>query len=48
MYFNRKCKITFISHGATIYTEEARFTDSLSYPPLNEAGQEEIEKITEF
>jgi len=48
MYFSRKCKITFISHGATIYSEENRFTDSLSYPPLNEAGQEEIERITEF
>lgn len=48
MYFSRKCKITFISHGATIYTEEGRFTDSLSYPPLNDAGQDEIEKITEY
>lgn len=48
MYFSRKCKITFISHGATIYSEEGRFTDSLSYPPLNDAGQDEIEKITEY
>ena len=34
MYFNRKCKITFISHGATIYSEEGRFSDNPNYPPL--------------
>lgn len=48
MYFSRKCKITFISHGATIYSDEGRFSDSLNYPPLNDAGQDEIERITEF
>lgn len=48
MYFSRKCKITFICHGATIYSEEARFSDNLNYPPLNDAGQDEVEKITEF
>ena len=34
MYFNRKCKITFICHGATIYTEEHRFSDVENYPQL--------------
>ncbi len=48
MYFSRKCKITYISHGATIYSEEGRFSDVLNYPQLNDAGQEEVEKITEF
>lgn len=48
MYFDRKCKITFICNGATIYSEDDRFTDSETYPPLNEAGQDEIEKICEF
>lgn len=48
MYFSRKCKITYICHGATIYSEEARFSDILNYPQLNDAGQEEVEKITEF
>lgn len=48
MYFNRKCKITFICNGATIFSEEDRFTDSETYPPLSETGQEEIEKICEF
>ena len=48
MYFSRKCKITFICHGATIYSEEGRFSDVLNYPPLNDAGQNEVEKITEY
>ena len=48
MYFDRKCKITFISHGATIYTDENRFTDIENYPPLSDFGQEEIERICDF
>ena len=48
MYFDRKCKITFISHGATIYSDEFRLSDNETYPPLNEAGQEEINKICDF
>ena len=48
MYFNRKCKITFICNGSTIYSEDDRFTDSENYPPLSENGQQEIEKICEF
>jgi len=46
--FNRKCKITFICHGATVNSEENRFSDNENYPPLNDAGQEEIEKICEW
>lgn len=46
--FNRKCKITFISHGATIHSEENRLSDKDNYPPINEAGEEEIEKICEW
>ncbi len=48
MYFNRKCKITFICNGATLFSEDDRFTDVENYPPLNEKGQEEIEKICEY
>ena len=48
MYFNRKCKITFICNGTTIYSDDYRFTDSETYPPLNDNGQDEIEKICEF
>ena len=48
MYFNRKCKITFISHGATIYSDEMRFSDTENYPPINETGFEEMTKICDF
>ena len=45
MYFNRKCKITFVCHGATIYSEEGRFSDAPNYPPLSEEGVDEIENV---
>ena len=48
MYFNRKCKITFISHGATIYSEEGRFSDVLDYPPLSELGVEEMQNVVKY
>ena len=48
MYYDRKCKITFICNGATIFSEDDRFTDSEAYPPLSDAGVEEIEKICQF
>src|SRR5574344_586235 len=43
--FNRKCKITFISHGATLYSDENRISDGEKYPPINELGIEEIDNI---
>ena len=48
MYFSRKCKITFVCHGATIYSEEGRFSDSLNYPPLSDLGEEEMENIVKY
>src|SRR5574344_880391 len=48
MYFNRKCKITFICHGATIYSEEGRFSDAENYPPLSELGIEEMENMIKY
>jgi len=48
MFNERRCKITFIAHGATIYTEENRLTDNENYPPLNEEGFEEIDHICNF
>lgn len=48
MFNERLCKITYIAHGATIYTEENRLTDNENYPPLNEEGSEEIDKICNF
>ena len=48
MYFDRKCKITFVSHGATIYTEEGRLSDAANYPPLSEAGIEEMNNLVSY
>ena len=48
MYFNRKCKITYICHGATIYSDEFRFSDVENYPPITENGYEEMEKICDY
>lgn len=44
----RKCKITFISHGETVHTQEYRISDSEKYPPLTENGQEEISRVCEY
>lgn len=44
----RKCKITFIRHGSTIYTEENRLFDDENYPPINEIGRLEMEKISHW
>lgn len=44
--FNRKCKIIFIRHGSTIYSEQNRLYDMDDYPPINAQGKSEIEKIT--
>ena len=46
--FKRKCKITFIKHGSTIYTEENRLFDDENYPPINEIGRVEMEKISQW
>ena len=48
MYFSRKCKITFISHGSTIFSEVGRFSDTENYPPLSEGGMEEIVALTKY
>ena len=44
----RKCKITFIRHGATIYTEADRLCDKVNYPPINEVGKDEMEEIAKW
>lgn len=46
--YKRKCKIIFICHGATIYSEDNRLFDNPNYPPLNMNGRYEVEKITEW
>lgn len=46
--FKRICKITFIAHGATVYTLDGIVNDTLKYPKLNDFGEEEIEKVCEY
>lgn len=48
MNFKRKCKITFIRHGATINTEENRIFDDENYPSLNINGKFEMERISNW
>ena len=48
MLFKRKCKITFIRHGATINTDENRLFDDESFPAINAVGKIEMEKISEW
>ena len=43
--FKRKCKITFVSHGATVHSMDGIICDTEKYPKLNEFGEEEIEKV---
>lgn len=47
-FLKRKCKITFIRHGATINSEENRLFDDENYPPLNNDGIVEIQKIANW
>ena len=46
--FKRKCKITFISHGATVHTMDGIICDTDKYPKINEFGEEEIDKVCEY
>lgn len=46
--FKRKCKITFIRHGSTIYSDENRLSDNQNYPPLNELGKFEAARIANW
>lgn len=44
----RKCKITFISHGETIHTQENIISDSEKHPSLTEGGKEEILNVCQY
>ena len=46
--FKRICKITFITHGATVHSMDGIINNNLKYPKLNEFGEEEIEKVCEY
>ncbi len=46
--FKRICKITFITHGATVYSQGGIINNKLKAPKLNEFGEEEIEKVCNY
>ena len=46
--FRRKCKIIFITHGATVHTLDGIISDAEKYPKLNEFGEEEIENVCDY
>ena len=46
--FKRKCKITFIRHGSTILTDGNILNDDKNYPPLNELGRFESERVAKW
>ncbi len=46
--FKRKCKITFITHGATVHSMDGILSDSEKFPKINDIGEEEIEKVCEY
>jgi len=48
LMFKRKCKITFITHGATVHTMDGIISDAEKFPKLNDIGEDEIEKVCEY
>lgn len=46
--FKRKCKITFITHGATVHTMDGILSDAEKYPKINDIGVEETERVCEY
>jgi len=46
--FKRKCKITFITHGATVHSMDGIISDSENFPKINDIGEEEIDKVCEY
>jgi broad specificity phosphatase PhoE len=46
--FKRKCKITFITHGATVHTMDGIISDSEKFPKINDVGEDEIDKVCEY
>ena len=46
--FKRICKITFIVHGATVYSMDGIVNNTLKYPKINDFGEEEMQKVCEY
>ena len=43
--FKRKCKITFITHGATVHSMDGILSDAEKFPKINDIGEEEMERV---
>ena len=41
----KRCKITFVVHGSTIYSNEIRLYEEGEYPPLDTNGKYEISRL---
>lgn len=48
MILKKKCKITYIAHGATILSENHKLNNGLKYPPINKNGEQQMLNIIEF
>lgn len=48
MMFKKKCKITYIAHGSTIFSENHKLNYGLEYPPINKNGEQQMLNIIEF
>jgi len=46
--FIRICKITFITHGATVYSTNGIINDKIKTPKLNDMGEEEIKGVCDY
>ncbi len=46
--FKRKCKITFITHGATVHSMDGILSDAENFPKINDIGEDEIDKVCEY
>lgn len=44
----KRCKITFVVHGSTIFTPEDRLYEIGEYPPLDANGKYEISKLCQW
>ena len=46
--FKRICKITFITHGETVYSINGIINNNIKSPKLNEFGEEEIGQVCDY
>ena len=46
--FKKKCKITYIALGSSIFSENHKLNYGLEYPPINKNGEQQMLDIIEF